>query len=248
MCETNPISDGVARDGATGTWGNRAKRTQFAARYVARASCPWIGIMGGTPMPLLRQPRTKRARRTQFPTASRGTGATGGVERGAIVQNEPNFATRRAGTSGAITRNKANCSPGRCRARTPNPRRAEGVSCETKPISRPRRGGRGQRDAGRGPIVQNEANLAGRVGSRRAKCAKQTQFPAVPGGPPSALDPRTTASRRTDCAKRTQFRRVGRGRRGERRGRIVRNEANFHRRAGRAAEEFRPDGGENVVK
>jgi hypothetical protein len=35
--------------------------------------------------------------------------------------------------------------------------------------------GRGRRDAGR--IVRNESNFAGRSGSRRARCAKRSQFP-----------------------------------------------------------------------
>jgi len=71
-----------------GTRGKRAKRTQFAARRVARASCPWIGTMGkmGTPnaiyrvwepmpMPLYRltaelrtrrRSRVNRAKQSQF--------------------------------------------------------------------------------------------------------------------------------------------------------------------------------------
>jgi hypothetical protein len=52
-----------------------------------------------------------------------------------LAQNKPNFPPATLGPAGPIARNKANCPPGRCRARTPNPRRAQGLSCETKPIA-----------------------------------------------------------------------------------------------------------------
>jgi hypothetical protein len=55
-------------------------------------------------------------------------------------------------------------------------------SCKTNPIPRRCRLGRGHGGGGRGAIVQNEPNLPGRPGPRRAKCAKRTQFPAASGG------------------------------------------------------------------
>ncbi len=59
------------------------------------------------------------------------------------MQNEPNLPPAALGPARPIARDKANCPRGRCRARacpelaegTPNPRRAQGLSCETNPIS-----------------------------------------------------------------------------------------------------------------
>jgi hypothetical protein len=93
--QTNPIQPGWPA-GWVPARGNRAKRTQ--SRHVARASCPWIRIMGA------------RAHAT--------------IPAGEI------------------------------------PHRSTVLSFHhSKPM----------------PIVQNEPNLAGRAGSRRAKCAKQSQ-------------------------------------------------------------------------
>jgi hypothetical protein len=101
-----------------------------------------------------------------------------GPSRERIVRNKPNFEGQSTASARLCVRNKANWPPGRCRARTPNPRRAEGQPCETKPIrrrivrnepnSRRRRVGRGSRDAGqscktkpiRWQIMRNEPNSA----------------------------------------------------------------------------------------
>jgi hypothetical protein len=81
------------------------------------------------------------------------------VGRGPNAQNKPNFscrasraaagvnlakqtqfATQRTGTGRRDRAKRSQLALGRCQARTPNPRRAEGRSCETKPIW-PRRTG-----------------------------------------------------------------------------------------------------------
>jgi hypothetical protein len=82
----------------------------------------------------------------------------------------------------------------------------QGQSCETKPIPGPV--GRRPGDGERGAIVRNKANFTGRPEPQRMKCAKRTQFPAVPGG---------------------------QGRRGGGGGPIAQNEANFRQgRVGRS--------------
>ncbi len=120
----------------------------------------------------------------------------------------------------------------------------EGETCETNPIHRP---GRGQRGAGRGANVQNKPNSRRRrvgQGSRdagrgffphpstlrprpcQADRAKQTQFPAGPGGTgPQGRGARVQSAkqsqfgrsrartpnlRRDDDAKQSQFRRANR--------------------------------------
>jgi len=117
-----------------------------------------------------------------------------------IVRNEPNLPPAALGPAGPIARNKANFTPGRCRARTPNPRRAEGLSCETNPISRRGRMGRGMGGlscetnpispvgpAPGGPNAQNKPNLESQMcktnpispvgpGPRTGKYAKRTEF------------------------------------------------------------------------
>ncbi len=101
-----PAAQGGTRPQGRGTRGKCAKRSQFAARRVARASCPWIRTMGrmGTPnailcvwepmpMPPYRltaalrtwpRPRGQLCKTNPICPAGRG-------RREQNVQNEPNF-------------------------------------------------------------------------------------------------------------------------------------------------------------
>jgi len=135
LCETNPICRAY-----------RAKRTQFPAtpdgtrpegRGTQGQSCETKPICW-----------VDRAKRTQFPAAE--------------IPHHSHIPLFQRSNPMPIVRNKANCPLGRCRARTPNPRRAERLLCETKPIS----GRPGPREC---PIVRNEANLPRRIGNGRGR-------------------------------------------------------------------------------
>jgi hypothetical protein len=101
------------------------------------------------------------------------------------MQNEPNLPPAAPGPAGPIARNKANCPPGTCRARacpelaegTPNPRRAQGLSCETNPISAVA-AVESLHYSSIPPFQRSSPRGVGRGGNR----AKRTQFPAGPDG------------------------------------------------------------------
>jgi hypothetical protein len=84
-------------------------------------------------------------------------------------------------------------------------------------------------------IVQNEPNLAGRPGHRRAKCAKRTQFLAAPGEPwPQGRRTKANRAKQSQFARSFWKRQVLRGKRvmvkytGIR---LPQNKANFRRLA-----------------
>ncbi len=133
-------------------------------------------------------PRVPLYKRTQLPAGPGGTRPRG---REGNVQNEPNFAE---GTGWGLG--------------------DEGRTCKTKPISgvppgpedqmrktKPNLGRMGHLGAGASarPIVRNEPNFGESRWDRTAKCAKQSQFPAGPGG--TRPQGRGTQG---DRAKRTQ--------------------------------------------
>jgi hypothetical protein len=118
-------------------------------------------------------------------------GASGGLPaQGPIAQNEPNL-------PGGAGRDGASGTWDAGQMRKTNPISAVAAVGSPRYSSIPSFQSSG---AGRGAIVQNEPNSAGRPGPRRAKCAKRTQFPAGPGG--TRPGGRGT---RVKCAKRTQF-------------------------------------------
>jgi hypothetical protein len=182
-----------------------AKQSQFASgarKTIAKAS----GLDAGAPKRHSSRLGTPAARRTiagpivqnepNFRRCRVGRGPRA-VGHGANVQNEPNLAGRRRFRRAKCAKRTQfpaaevptvpifHCSSLPIRRR----------SCETKPIPAGSDGtGRGLGDEGRtcqtnpiwlarcrsgGRNAQNEPNLPGRLGARRWKCAKRTQFPPV---------------------------------------------------------------------
>lgn len=131
----------VGRPTYEGPSGNRAKRTQFgrSAGAAEGETCKTNPIRhakqaGSWPGPFVRNK----------PNWGSPTGFSGGD-----CAEQTQF--RRADRPGSEADHAKRSQFGRNRAGTPNPRRGEGQSCETKPIP-------------------------GRAGSRRAEDAKQSQF------------------------------------------------------------------------
>ncbi len=128
-------------------WGNRAKRTQFPATEVSHHS--------NIPLFQHSSPDADRAKQSQWAGSGWAKGAVRGTHPtnrdqlcktkpissvgqgpgGRNAQNKPNWPSAARGRTGPVVRNKAN-RPRKGRAGTPNPRRADGQSCETKPIRR----------------------------------------------------------------------------------------------------------------
>ena len=103
-CETNPIPGGAGWDGASGTRGKCAKRTQFGAARLASGGrlcktkpvsrlriSDWGQTYGGTPAP----PGIYCAKRTQFVArrtgARRKSGEDAQPTKSRLVQDEANF-------------------------------------------------------------------------------------------------------------------------------------------------------------
>jgi hypothetical protein len=186
-----PMPGGTGPQGR-GTRGTCARRSQFGGPIVqnepnlpaaARGTRPG-GVGHGANMqnePNFRRPWAGRgrqgrgtgtncAKRTQFPAGPGGTRPPG------------------AWDAGAKSAKRSQSPPRKMSGGTPNPRRAEGQSCKTNPISA---GGRWDGARGRGT---------------RGKCAKRSQFPATPGGTglQGAWD-RANYAKRRDYSKHTGF-------------------------------------------
>ena len=170
--------------------------------------CPWVPIMGVTPMLLY---------------ADREIGVPGRANRAKQSQTWANW-----GIWGTACRRRPGSPRAKCAKRSQLRRslmfKVRSVKCKTNPILRSRTSDCGLGTALRSvalarPNVQNEPNSPPGRGQRDggcgAKCAKRTLFPVrrVPGGRPIVRNEANSEGCRAgtpnpqgaDCAKRTQF-------------------------------------------
>ncbi len=132
MRQTNPISALVPIRRSAFPGSERAKQSQSPDCGLRILDCGF------------REPAARRRGRRGAVVQTNPISPAGPNPGGRNAPNKPNwgadcakqtqFAARRAATGGTDHAKQSQLPPASCRARTPNPRRAEGQSCETKPI------------------------------------------------------------------------------------------------------------------
>ena len=224
------------------------KQSQFPARYVARASCPWISSMGGTPMPRRRRPVAIVRTKANFGRLGRHGPAVAAPNKANSAEVEGWASTRWRRSYGQLNMQKVSMkqsqyAPGEgIGGASP----ARGCNCAKQTQFRP---AGGQQAASRGgPFVRNKANLAWSHSPTGCDGVKQTQF--KPGGryrgAESAKQSRFAPAqgdrwgkphptRGCNCVKQSQFRPASGQQATSRGGPFVRNKANFAGGAGRDA-------------
>jgi hypothetical protein len=180
---------GLQIGGRAAAGANRAKRTQFGAAgrvggrpqgCGARVKCAkrtQFGLGAGTDA-------TKRVKRTQFAPGVRETPSGGDCAKQSQFppeQREGQALCRKGvmvnPTCNRLSQNKANLSIADCGFRETCGRAAgDARLCETKPISRRRRAGRGPGGVGHGSNTQNEANFGVLASTWSIQCSTIPAF------------------------------------------------------------------------